>query len=139
MSKSETRNEIEVSQACQSETSRAAQLVSNIRILNLVLFRISKFGFRIFSMRLLDRYIVRNFLQPYIYCIIGFLSIWLIFDISDNSSTIFDERAPFGLVVHFYWTQIPQVLVILLAGFVASCRCFFPSAGCRARTKSSPC
>jgi LPS export ABC transporter permease LptG len=65
-------------------------------------------------MRLLDRYIVRNFLQPYAYCILGFLSIWLIFDISDNSSTIFDERAPLGLVVHFYWTQIPQVLVILL-------------------------
>lgn len=65
-------------------------------------------------MRLLDRYIIRNFLQPYLYCILGFLSIWLIFDISDNSSTIFDERAPFGLVLHFYWTQIPQVLVILL-------------------------
>ncbi|MEO8440779.1 MAG: LptF/LptG family permease [Spartobacteria bacterium] len=65
-------------------------------------------------MRLLDRYIVRNFLQPYIYCILGFLSIWLIFDISDNSSTIFDKRAPLGLVLNFYWTQIPQVLVILL-------------------------
>src|SRR6266446_4177193 len=65
-------------------------------------------------MRLLDRYILRNFLQPYIYCILGFLSIWLIFDISDNSSTIFDERAPLGLVVQFYWSQIPQVLVILL-------------------------
>ena len=65
-------------------------------------------------MRLLDRYIVRNFLQPYVYCILGFLSIWLIFDISDNSSTIFDERAPFLLVLKFYWTQIPQVLVILL-------------------------
>jgi len=64
--------------------------------------------------RLLDRYIVRNFLQPYVYCILGFLSIWLIFDISDNSSTIFDERAPFLLVLKFYWTQIPQVLVILL-------------------------
>ncbi len=48
-------------------------------------------------MRLLDRYIVRNFLQPYIYCIIGFLSIWLIFDISDNSSTIFDEHAALGM------------------------------------------
>ncbi|MDQ3198546.1 MAG: LptF/LptG family permease [Verrucomicrobiota bacterium] len=65
-------------------------------------------------MRLLDRYIVRNFLQPYFYCIVGFLSIWLIFDISDNSSTIFDARAPVGLVLQFYWTQIPQVLVILL-------------------------
>ena len=65
-------------------------------------------------MRLLDRYIIRNFLQPYVYCILGFLSIWLIFDLSDNSSTIFAERAPFLLVVKFYWTQIPQVMVILL-------------------------
>ncbi len=65
-------------------------------------------------MRLLDRYILRNFLQPFIYCVLGFLAIWLIFDISDNSATIFDERAPLGLVAQYYWTQIPQVLVILL-------------------------
>ena len=65
-------------------------------------------------MRLLDRYIVRNFLQPYIYCIFGFLSIWLIFDISDNSSLIFDQRVPFLAVAKFYWAQIPEVLVILL-------------------------
>ena len=66
------------------------------------------------QMRLLDRYILRNFLQPFVYCIFGFLSIWLIFDISDNSSIIFDERAPLLLVLKFYWSQIPQVLVILL-------------------------
>ncbi|MGH7935654.1 MAG: LptF/LptG family permease [Chthoniobacterales bacterium] len=65
-------------------------------------------------MRLLDRYIVRNFLQPYAYCILGFLSIWLIFDISDNSSTIFDEKVPLLAAVQFYLGQIPQVLVILL-------------------------
>ena len=65
-------------------------------------------------MRLLDRYILRNFLQPFVYCIFGFLAIWLIFDISDNSSIIFDERAPLGLVLWFYWTQIPQVLLVLL-------------------------
>ena len=65
-------------------------------------------------MRLLDRYTIRNFLQPYVYCILGFLSIWLIFDISDNSSTIFDARVPFSAVAHFYWSQIPEVLVILL-------------------------
>jgi len=64
--------------------------------------------------RLLDRYTIRNFLQPYVYCILGFLSIWLIFDISDNSSTIFDARVSFAAVAQFYWSQIPQVLVILL-------------------------
>lgn len=65
-------------------------------------------------MRLLDRYIVRNFLQPYAYCILGFLSIWLIFDISDNSAQIFDARTPILAVLRFYAGQIPQVLVILL-------------------------
>jgi lipopolysaccharide export system permease protein len=64
--------------------------------------------------RLLDRYIVRNFLQPYVYCILGFLSIWLIFDLSDNSSLLFDQRVPLALVAKFYWSQFPQVLVILL-------------------------
>jgi hypothetical protein len=71
-------------------------------------------SFAFSQMRLLDRYIIRNFLQPYFYCILGFLSIWLIFDISDNSSIIFDERAPFLLVLKFYWSQVPQVLVVLL-------------------------
>lgn len=65
-------------------------------------------------MRLLDRYTIRNFLQPYVYCILGFLGIWVIFDISDNSSTIFDARVPFLAVAQFYWSQLPQVLVILL-------------------------
>jgi LPS export ABC transporter permease LptG len=65
-------------------------------------------------MRLLDRYILRNFLQAYIYCIVGFISIWLIFDISDNISTFIDQN--FGLirVFHYYLTQVPQILVILL-------------------------
>ncbi len=65
-------------------------------------------------MRLLDRYIIRNFLQPFAYCILGFLSIWLIFDISDNSSLIFDRRTPLLGVLQFYAGQIPEVLVILL-------------------------
>jgi lipopolysaccharide export system permease protein len=64
--------------------------------------------------RLLDRYILRNFIQPYAYCILGFLSIWLIFDISDNSSQIFDEHVPLLAAALFYAGQIPQVLVILL-------------------------
>jgi LPS export ABC transporter permease LptG len=64
--------------------------------------------------KLLDRYIVRNFLQPYVYCIVGFLSIWLIFDISDNISTLLDQRIPLLNVAQFYVAQLPQILVILL-------------------------
>src|SRR5207245_7890176 len=65
-------------------------------------------------MRLLDRYVIRNFLQAYIYCIAGFISIWLIFDISDNISTLLDERVGLVLAVQYYITQVPQVFIILL-------------------------
>src|SRR2546430_16380003 len=65
-------------------------------------------------MRLLDRYVLRNFLQVYLYCIAGFISIWLIFDVSDNISTFIDEHIGLWLVARYYATQIPQVLIILL-------------------------
>src|SRR5678815_2011541 len=65
-------------------------------------------------MRLLDRYLLRNFLQAYFYCIAGFFSIWFIFDISDNISTFLEERISRSLIAKYYLTQMPQILVILL-------------------------
>jgi LPS export ABC transporter permease LptG len=64
--------------------------------------------------RLLDRYVIRNFSQAYFYCIAGFLSVWLIFDISDNISTFIDEKFGFALTVKYYATQVPEVFIILL-------------------------
>lgn len=65
-------------------------------------------------MRILDRYVISNFLQVYFYCIAGFISIWLIFDISDNISTFIDEHVGLPLVARYYATQVPQVFIILL-------------------------
>ncbi len=63
---------------------------------------------------MLDRYVLRNFLQAYVYCIVGFLSIWLIFDISDNISVFIDQHLSPLRLAHYYSTQLPQILVILL-------------------------
>src|SRR5438093_4850705 len=65
-------------------------------------------------MKILDRYVIRNFLQVYLYWIAGFISIWLMFDVSDNISTFIDEHVGLLLVGRYYATQIPQVLIILL-------------------------
>ena len=65
-------------------------------------------------MRLLDRYVLRYFLQAYFYCIAGFISIWFIFDISDNISTFLEERISRALILKYYLTQMPQILVMLL-------------------------
>ncbi len=65
-------------------------------------------------MRLLDRYVLRKFLEAYLYCIAAFISVWLIFDISENISVFLDERVSLSMVVNYYLTQVPQILVILL-------------------------
>ena len=65
-------------------------------------------------MKLLDRYVVRNFLQAYFYCIAGFISIWLIFDVSDNISVFIDQHFGFLITLRYYATQVPQILIILL-------------------------
>lgn len=65
-------------------------------------------------MRLLDRYVLGHFLQAYLYCIAGFTSIWFIFDVSDNISTFLDQRISRVLILKYYLTQLPQILVILL-------------------------
>jgi lipopolysaccharide export system permease protein len=65
-------------------------------------------------MRRLDRYVVRHFLQTYFYCIAAFISIWFIFDVSDNISTFLDQRISRVLILKYYLTQVPQILVVLL-------------------------
>src|SRR5256714_2180084 len=65
-------------------------------------------------MRRLDRYVTMYFLQAYFYCVAGFISIWFIFDVSDNISTFLDQRISRMLIAKYYLTQVPQILVILL-------------------------
>jgi len=64
--------------------------------------------------RLLDRYIIRNFLEAYLLCLVAFLSVWLVFDISDNINTFLERQFGFWHAVLFYLTQLPQVLIIML-------------------------
>ena len=85
-------------------------------------------------MRLLDRYVIRSFVQVYFYCIAGFISIWLIFDVSDNISNFIDNHIPVSLVVRYYATQIPQVVIILLP-VALLLSLFLPLAVCRVRMK----
>ena len=65
-------------------------------------------------MRLLDRYILGHFLKAYVYCIAAFVSIWFIFDVSDNISNFLDQRVSRMLILKYYLTQIPQILVTSL-------------------------
>ena len=63
-------------------------------------------------MKLLDRYLLRNFLEPFLICSFGFLAIWLVFDLADNGQDFLQAGATFKQVGFFYLTQLPQIILI---------------------------
>jgi LPS export ABC transporter permease LptG len=65
-------------------------------------------------MKLLDRYVLRNFLEPFFICFFGFVGIWLIFDLTDNGPDFVQAHASLKAVALFYLTQFPQIVLISL-------------------------
>jgi LPS export ABC transporter permease LptG len=65
-------------------------------------------------MTILDRYVLRNTITPFIYCFLGFVGIWFIFDLSSNMPDFIQGRAGFSALVEYYLSQIPQLVVLCL-------------------------
>jgi lipopolysaccharide export system permease protein len=65
-------------------------------------------------MRILDRYVLQKFLLPFIYCFFGFIAIWFIFDLSDNLQDFLQGKVGFGILLAYYQSQIPEIVVISL-------------------------
>lgn len=65
-------------------------------------------------MRLLDRYVLKNFIAPFLFCFCGFLAIWLVIDLSDNGGEFIEAKVPLIGMAGFYATQFPQIAVMSL-------------------------
>ena len=50
------------------------------------------------SMRILDRYVLRNFLEPFLLCFLGFLGILTIFDLYDNRNDFMEGASRLYLI-----------------------------------------
>lgn len=66
------------------------------------------------TMQLLDRYLFIRVLQPFLYCVVGFVSIWLVFDLSENAPAFLDNKAPLSLLVEFYLLRAPEIILMSL-------------------------
>jgi lipopolysaccharide export system permease protein len=65
-------------------------------------------------MSLLDRYLFRNFAEPFLLALGAFLGVWLIFDLSAHGADFFKNGAALAQVCTFYLLQLPQVLLLAL-------------------------
>lgn len=53
-------------------------------------------------MKILSRYVLREFLVPLTYCLLGFLSIYVLFELFGSFSRIADAKLPFLVVVKYF-------------------------------------
>ena len=63
-------------------------------------------------MRLLDRYVLRNFLEPFLLCLFAFLGIFLIFDAFDNFNDFLAGKERWHLVGVYYAHQLPHLILL---------------------------
>ena len=65
-------------------------------------------------MRLLDRYVLRNFLEPFLLCFFAFLGILLIFDVNDNLNDFLLGRERWVLIAIYYSHQLPHFILLCI-------------------------
>jgi lipopolysaccharide export system permease protein len=75
--------------------------------------------------RILDRYVLREFVGYLALGLIGFVVIFMVVDLFEKIDVFLDHRAPMSLVVRFYLYRTPEIVVqilpvaLLLATFMA--------------------
>lgn len=60
---------------------------------------------------ILERYTLRTFLAPLIFCFVAFCSLWIIMDLLDNLKEFQEAKSGLGRVVKFYFSVVPFIFV----------------------------
>src|SRR5437667_5801188 len=65
-------------------------------------------------MRLLDRYLLRELLVPFGYCLSGFLVFWISSDLVSELDELHKHKLHFNDIIAYYLVKIPEMLVLVL-------------------------
>lgn len=63
-------------------------------------------------MRILDRYILRNFFEAFLLCLSAFVGLLLIADLFDNAEEFIGAKASFKVIAGYYASQMPHFLLL---------------------------
>ncbi len=77
-------------------------LLLSVPLVSIIYFRLS----------LMDRYVIHSFLSPFAFCLGSLISIFIVWDLTDNGSHFADK--PVSLVVEFYLVQMPSLIMFIM-------------------------
>ncbi len=62
---------------------------------------------------ILDRYVVRSFVAPFLMCLLGIIAIMITMDLLNNANDFLKAGFSVAKVMEFYLRQVPQILVMI--------------------------
>jgi len=62
----------------------------------------------------LERYTLKTFLQPMVFCLVSFTSLWVIMDLLDNLKDFQMAQSSFSKVLGFYLALLPYIFVTII-------------------------
>ena len=65
-------------------------------------------------MRILDRYVLRNFIEPFLLCLAAFIGLLVIADLFDNAEDFIGAKASWKVVGAYYLSQMPHFILLSL-------------------------
>lgn len=65
-------------------------------------------------MKILDRYLIREFLVPLFYCLAAFMLVYIIYDLSAHLDGYIEDRVPIRYLARYYVIQMPLVMVQII-------------------------
>ena len=65
-------------------------------------------------MRILDKYLVKEFGLPLIYCFDAFVMLWFVLDLLGRLGDFLEAHATFVQIVRYYLITFPDVLVMII-------------------------
>ena len=61
--------------------------------------------------KIMEKYVLKNFLQPLVFCFFAFCSLWIVMDLLDNLSNFRENNIPMSTILAFYAKLIPFIYV----------------------------
>lgn len=107
----DTREAIQ-GKALAGESPSIPAYIGKLLLLGFLLISIPMSAMLFFRLSLMDQYVVKAFLSPFLFCMFAFVAIWAIFDYTDNGPAF--SGLPISRVMAFYVVQVPFVVLFVM-------------------------
>lgn len=98
--------------ALAGETPSIPAYIGKLFLVGFLIISIPILAMFFFRLSLMDQYVVKNFLSPFLFCMFAFVAIWVIFDFTDNGPAF--TGLPVERVLSFYVVQVPFVVLFVM-------------------------